>query len=160
MSIRVGINGFGRIGRNFFRAAKQQGADLDFVAVNDLGDRDTMAHLLKYDSVMGRLQDEVKATADGISIGGDELRVLAEHRVVLEEVRHRVERTEVVDSDEVDIGTALLRGAKEASADPAEAVDTHAHRHVSGCPFNEGSQGTGSAISETAAGFRGNRRSP
>ena len=78
MSIRVGINGFGRIGRNFFRAAKQQGADLDFVAVNDLGDRDTMAHLLKYDSVLGRLSEEVKATADGISIGGDELRVLAE----------------------------------------------------------------------------------
>jgi glyceraldehyde 3-phosphate dehydrogenase len=78
MSIRVGINGFGRIGRNVFRAAKQQGADLDFVAVNDLGDRDTMAHLLKYDSVLGRIQDEVKATADGISIGGDEIRVLAE----------------------------------------------------------------------------------
>ncbi|MGH2686589.1 MAG: glyceraldehyde 3-phosphate dehydrogenase NAD-binding domain-containing protein, partial [Actinomycetota bacterium] len=52
MSIRVGINGFGRIGRNFFRAAKEQGADFDFVAANDLGDRTTMAHLLKYDSVM------------------------------------------------------------------------------------------------------------
>ena len=53
MTIRVGINGFGRIGRNFFRAAKQQGADIDFVAVNDLGSIETMAHLLKYDSVMG-----------------------------------------------------------------------------------------------------------
>src|SRR3712207_7033792 len=54
MSIRVGINGFGRIGRNFFRAAKEQGADIDFVAVNDLGSLDTMAHLLKYDTVMGK----------------------------------------------------------------------------------------------------------
>jgi glyceraldehyde 3-phosphate dehydrogenase len=78
MSIRVGINGFGRIGRNFFRAAKQQGADLDFVAVNDLGDRDTMAHLLKYDSVLGRLSEEIKVTQEGIAIGGDELKVLAE----------------------------------------------------------------------------------
>ena len=54
MTVRVGINGFGRIGRNFFRAAKQSGADIDFVAVNDLGSVDTMAHLLKYDSVLGR----------------------------------------------------------------------------------------------------------
>jgi glyceraldehyde 3-phosphate dehydrogenase len=58
MTVRVGINGFGRIGRNFFRAAKAivQGADIDFVAVNDLGSVETMAHLLKYDSVMGPLR--------------------------------------------------------------------------------------------------------
>ncbi len=62
MTIRVGINGFGRIGRNFFRAAKQAGADIDFVAVNDLGSIDTMAHLLKYDSVLGRFPDKVTAT--------------------------------------------------------------------------------------------------
>ena len=55
MTVRVGINGFGRIGRSFFRAAKQRGADIDFVAVNDLGSLDTMAHLLKYDSVLGEL---------------------------------------------------------------------------------------------------------
>ena len=55
MTVRVGINGFGRIGRNFFRAAKQRGADIDFVAVNDLGSLETMAHLLKYDSVLGML---------------------------------------------------------------------------------------------------------
>ena len=78
MTIRVGINGFGRIGRNFYRAAKQQGADIDFVAVNDLGSVETMAHLLAYDSLMGRLGDEVKVTDDGISIGGDTLKVLAE----------------------------------------------------------------------------------
>ncbi len=78
MSIRVGINGFGRIGRNFFRAAKKQGADIDFVAVNDLGSVDTMAHLLKYDSVMGQLPYEIKAVEDGISVDGDTLKVLAE----------------------------------------------------------------------------------
>ena len=55
MTVRVGINGFGRIGRNLFRAAQQRGADIDFVAVNDLGSLDTMAHLLKYDSVLGVL---------------------------------------------------------------------------------------------------------
>jgi glyceraldehyde 3-phosphate dehydrogenase len=78
MSIRVGINGFGRIGRNFFRAAKQQGADIDFVAVNDLGSVATMAHLLKYDSVMGQLPYEIKAVEGGISVDGDTLKVLAE----------------------------------------------------------------------------------
>jgi glyceraldehyde 3-phosphate dehydrogenase len=77
MTIRVGINGFGRIGRNFFRAAKKAGADLDFVAVNDLGSVETMAHLLKYDSVMGKLEEDVEATSEGIKVGGDTLKVLA-----------------------------------------------------------------------------------
>jgi glyceraldehyde 3-phosphate dehydrogenase len=70
----VGINGFGRIGRNFFRAAKQLGADIDFVAVNDLGSIETMAHLLKYDSVLGRLH--VKVVDDGIYVAGDTIKVL------------------------------------------------------------------------------------
>jgi glyceraldehyde 3-phosphate dehydrogenase len=78
MSIRVGINGFGRIGRNFFRAAKQQGADIDFVAANDLGSVATMAHLLKYDSVFGKLPYDIKATDDGISVDGDTIKILAE----------------------------------------------------------------------------------
>jgi glyceraldehyde 3-phosphate dehydrogenase len=77
MTIRVGINGFGRIGRNLFRAAKKAGADIDFVAVNDLGSVDTMAHLLKYDSVLGRLDYDIEATADGIKVEGDTLQVLA-----------------------------------------------------------------------------------
>ena len=77
MSIRVGINGFGRIGRNFYRAARGQGADLDVVAVNDLGSIDTMAHLLSYDSVHGRLGDEVSVNGDVLSVGGDSLRVLS-----------------------------------------------------------------------------------
>ena len=78
MTVRVGINGFGRIGRNFFRAAKQRGADIDFVAVNDLGSLDQMAHLLKYDSVLGVLPNEIKATKNGISVDGDDPRVLSE----------------------------------------------------------------------------------
>src|SRR6266540_2086293 len=78
MSIKVGINGFGRIGRNFFRAAKQQGIDIDFVAVNDITDAKTLAHLLKYDSVLGTFPGEVTATETSIFAGGDELKVLAE----------------------------------------------------------------------------------
>jgi glyceraldehyde 3-phosphate dehydrogenase len=77
MTIRVGINGFGRIGRNFYRAAKQAGADIDFVAVNDLGSVDTMAHLLKHDSVLGALPYDVEAVDDGIKVDGDTLKVLA-----------------------------------------------------------------------------------
>jgi glyceraldehyde 3-phosphate dehydrogenase len=78
MSVRVGINGFGRIGRNFFRAARQQGADIDLVAVNDLGDTRTMAHLLKYDSVLGPLEGEVEAGDGVIRAAGEEFRVLNE----------------------------------------------------------------------------------
>jgi glyceraldehyde 3-phosphate dehydrogenase len=78
MTVRVGINGFGRIGRNFFRAAKQAGADIDFVAVNDVGSVATMAHLLKYDSVLGVLPYEISEADGGISVDGDVLRVLSE----------------------------------------------------------------------------------
>ena len=78
MSVRVGINGFGRIGRNFFRAARKQGADLDIVAVNDLGDAKTMAHLLKYDSVLGPLGAAVEPVEAGIRVDGDELKLLNE----------------------------------------------------------------------------------
>ncbi|HSL11970.1 MAG TPA: type I glyceraldehyde-3-phosphate dehydrogenase [Actinomycetota bacterium] len=78
MSVKVGINGFGRIGRNFFRAAKQQGKDWDFVAVNDITDAATLAHLLKYDSVLGTYDGEVSANENGIVVDGDELRVIAE----------------------------------------------------------------------------------
>ncbi|MXW75169.1 MAG: type I glyceraldehyde-3-phosphate dehydrogenase [Acidimicrobiaceae bacterium] len=77
MTVRVGINGFGRIGRNYFRTAKAQGADIDFVAVNDLGSIDTMAHLLAHDSVHGSMAAEIEVTDDGISVDGDLLRVLS-----------------------------------------------------------------------------------
>jgi glyceraldehyde 3-phosphate dehydrogenase len=78
MTVKIGVNGFGRIGRNFFRAAKQRGADLDFVAVNDITDAATLAHLLKYDSVLGTYAGEVGTSANGITVDGDELKVLAE----------------------------------------------------------------------------------
>jgi glyceraldehyde 3-phosphate dehydrogenase len=78
MTVKIGVNGFGRIGRNFFRAAKQRGADLDFVAVNDITDAATLAHLLKYDSVLGTYDGQVGTSANGITVDGDELKVLAE----------------------------------------------------------------------------------
>jgi glyceraldehyde 3-phosphate dehydrogenase len=74
----VGINGFGRIGRNFFRAVQASGADLDIVAANDLGDVATMAHLLKYDSILGRYPEPVRTTEDGIQVGDRTLKILAE----------------------------------------------------------------------------------
>jgi len=79
MATRIGINGFGRIGRQVIRAAKSQGvADLDFVAVNDLTDTRTLAHLFKYDSVHRTYQGDVEAGTDSITIDGDEIKVLAE----------------------------------------------------------------------------------
>lgn len=78
MTVRVGINGFGRIGRNFFRAVQAQGADIEIVAVNDLGSVKTMAHLLKYDSVMRQLPNDIKVSKNGISVDGKEIRVLSE----------------------------------------------------------------------------------
>ncbi len=79
MAVKVGINGFGRIGRNVFRAAHAAGADLEFVAVNDLVDTATMAHLLKYDSVLGRFPGEVSVAGEGsISVDGKELKMLSE----------------------------------------------------------------------------------
>jgi glyceraldehyde 3-phosphate dehydrogenase len=78
MPVRVGINGFGRIGRNLFRAAKAADADIDFVAVNDLTDNTTLAHLLKYDSILGPYPGSVELSEGGIRVDGDELRVLAE----------------------------------------------------------------------------------
>ena len=78
MTTRVGINGFGRIGRNFYKAARLSGADLEVVAVNDLVPIETNAHLLKYDSTQATLREEIKVTGDAISVGGQEFRVFAE----------------------------------------------------------------------------------
>ena len=78
MALRVAINGFGRIGRNLFRAAKAQGLDIDFVAVNDLTDPKTLALLLRRDSVHGTYSGTVEATDDGLRVDGDQLKVLAE----------------------------------------------------------------------------------
>ena len=78
MPIKIGINGFGRIGRNFYRAIAKQSAEMEIVAVNDLGDTETMAHLLKYDSVHGNLGNEINAADNGIMIDGELLQVLSE----------------------------------------------------------------------------------
>jgi glyceraldehyde 3-phosphate dehydrogenase len=78
VATRVGVNGFGRIGRNFFRALLASGQDLEVVAYNDLGDTKTIAHLLKYDSILGRLDEEVQVTDDGIQVGNRHIKGLAE----------------------------------------------------------------------------------
>ncbi|MGH3358262.1 MAG: type I glyceraldehyde-3-phosphate dehydrogenase, partial [Nocardioidaceae bacterium] len=78
MTVRVGINGFGRIGRNFFRAVQATGTDIEIVAFNDLGDDDTQAHLLKYDSILGRFDKPVSVVDGGIKIGDQVVTSLAE----------------------------------------------------------------------------------
>ena len=78
MAVKVGINGFGRIGRNVFRAAQEAGSDLEFVAVNDLIDTEMIAHLLKYDSILGRFPGEIEVSDGGIKVDGAEIRVLNE----------------------------------------------------------------------------------
>jgi glyceraldehyde 3-phosphate dehydrogenase len=77
-NVKVGINGFGRIGRNLFRAAYEAGAELDFLAVNDITDTKTLAHLLKYDSILGRFPGEIEATDSAIVVDGQEIKVLSE----------------------------------------------------------------------------------
>jgi len=78
VTVRVGINGFGRIGRNFFRAAAASGADIEIVGVNDLTDNATLAHLLKYDSILGRLDGDVTSSADEIAVDGKSFKAFAE----------------------------------------------------------------------------------
>jgi glyceraldehyde 3-phosphate dehydrogenase len=78
MSVRVGINGFGRIGRNVFRAAQAAGADIDWVAVNDLTDNETLAHLLRYDSILGPYPGTVELSDDGLVVDGKEIKVFEE----------------------------------------------------------------------------------
>jgi glyceraldehyde 3-phosphate dehydrogenase len=78
VTVRVGINGFGRIGRNFFRAVRASGADIEIVGVNDLTDNAVLAHLLKYDSILGRLDADVSSTADAIVVGDKEIKAFAE----------------------------------------------------------------------------------
>jgi len=79
MTVRVGINGFGRIGRNFFKAAKQRGADIDFVAANDpFGSKDLMAHLLRHDTVQGNWDADIEVVEEGIKVNGDTIKILGE----------------------------------------------------------------------------------
>ena len=98
MTVRVGINGFGRIGRNFFRAALAAGADIELVGVNDLTDNKTLAHLLKYDSILGRLAEDVSWSGDEISVDVDQnrLTVRGERRFAQDVEReryHQIERS-------------------------------------------------------------------
>ena len=100
MSVKIGINGFGRIGRNYFRAALAKGSDLEIVAVNDLTDNKTLAHLLKYDSITGRLDAEVEFDDDNIIVNGKAIKVFAERDPkdlpwgeLRRRHRHRVDRT-------------------------------------------------------------------
>ena len=78
MTVRVGINGFGRIGRNFWRAAAASGQDIEIVAVNDLTSPEVLAHLLKYDSILGKLSEDVEADGEGIKVAGNTMKVLSE----------------------------------------------------------------------------------
>ena len=78
MTIKVGINGFGRIGRNYFRAILSEGADIEIVGVNDLTDNKTLAHLLKYDTVLGRFPKEVTYDDKNIYVDGKAIRALEE----------------------------------------------------------------------------------
>jgi glyceraldehyde 3-phosphate dehydrogenase len=78
MAVKAGINGFGRIGRNLFRAAKERGADIDWVGVNDITDPETLAHLLKFDSILGPYPGTIEAKGDSLVVDGDELKVFAE----------------------------------------------------------------------------------
>jgi glyceraldehyde 3-phosphate dehydrogenase len=144
MSIRIGINGFGRIGRNFLRAAHKD-ADIEFVAVNDITDARTLAHLLKYDSVLGRFREDVKATADAVVVNGKPIKVLAKKDVaelpwkdlgvthVIESTGKYTKRADVIKHIEVggakkvivsapatDPDITLVMGVNETMYDPAK----------------------------------------
>ena len=104
MAIRVGINGFGRIGRNIMRAALPH-HDIDVIAVNDLTDAATLAHLLKYDSILGNLNAAITSTGDRITVDGDDVEVVVRHR-----------------------------RAHDIPADPAKPVDSHPDGHAATLP--------------------------
>jgi glyceraldehyde 3-phosphate dehydrogenase (phosphorylating) len=149
MAVRVGINGFGRIGRNFFRAARKQGADIDLVAVNDIGDTATMAHLLKYDSVLGPMEEPIEAGDGAIRVAEEEFRVLTERdpaqlpwkdlsvQVVLESTGLFTKREQaqlhldagadkvVISAPATDPDVTIVLGVND------EAYDREAHRIVS-----------------------------
>jgi glyceraldehyde 3-phosphate dehydrogenase len=150
MSVKVGINGFGRIGRNFFRAAFERGADIEFVAVNDITDAGTLAQLLKYDSTLGPFPAEVSAADEGISYDGKQLRVLAERdpaklpwnelgvEVVVESTGHFVDREGASKHLEAGADKVIISApAKDPDVTVAlgvnfdEAYDPSAHRIIS-----------------------------
>src|SRR6266480_1479266 len=130
MAVRVGINGFGRIGRNFYRAARASGADVDLVAVNDLTSPEINAHLLKYDTTHGTLKEEVKVTGDGIAVGADSFKVLSERDpkalpwgelgvdVVIESTGIFTDRDKA--AMHVEAGATCVIGVNDQTFDPAQ----------------------------------------
>ena len=119
MSVRVGINGFGRIGRNFYRSVRGRGADVEVVAVNDLGDAKTMAHLLKYDSVLGPLGADVEAGDGSITVDGAELKLLNERdpavrRGVLDDLRSTAE--DPAKAHEFLLRTSMIASVRKAAS--------------------------------------------
>jgi glyceraldehyde 3-phosphate dehydrogenase len=150
MSVKVGINGFGRIGRNFFRAAYERQADIEFVAVNDITDAGTLAHLLKYDSTLGPFPGRVEAGEGFISCDGTEIRVLAERdpaklpwadlgvEVVVESTGHFVDREGASKHLEAGADKVIISApAKDPDVTVAlgvnfdDAYDPKAHRIIS-----------------------------
>ena len=150
MSVKVGINGFGRIGRNFFRAAYERQADIEFVAVNDITDAGTLAQLLKYDSTLGPFPGKVEAGDSSISCDGKELKVLAERdpaklpwadlgvEVVVESTGHFVDREGASKHLEAGADKVIISApAKDPDVTVAlgvnfdEAYDSQAHRIIS-----------------------------
>ena len=143
MTVRVGINGFGRIGRNFYRALVAQGADVEIVGVNDLTDNATLAHLLKYDSILGRFPSEVTHTDDAIVVGGTKIAALAERdpaklpwgdlgaQIVIESTGHFTDATQakvhvdggakkvIISAPAMNEDVTVVLGVNEASYDPA-----------------------------------------
>jgi glyceraldehyde 3-phosphate dehydrogenase len=118
----VGINGFGRIGRNFFRAATASGADIELVAANDLGDVATMAHLLKYDSILGRFPQTVEVTADGIKVGDHTIKILAEREGA--DARKHVDsggaKKVIISAPASDEDVTIVMGVNDGDYDPAK----------------------------------------
>ena len=146
MTVRVGINGFGRIGRNFFRAVRASGLDIEIVGVNDLTDNSSLAPLLKFDSILGRLDADVTHTEDEIRVGDQVVKTFAERdpanlkwadlgvqtaqdRVEGQQVREGRVVGEVVDADDLDVETRRAHGAEEVAADAAEPVDAYPNGH-------------------------------
>ena len=145
VTVRVGINGFGRIGRNFYRAVRASGLDIEIVAVNDLTATSSLAPLLKFDSILGRLDADVSASDGKITVGedleglagGGDVAVgvrhvaveAAEGGVVLQQGRQSLVVRQVVDGDDLDVGAGGDDGAEEVAADPAEPVDTYSNGH-------------------------------
>ena len=149
MTVRVGINGFGRIGRNFFRAVVASGADIEIVAVNDLTDNKTLATLLKYDSILGRLDGDVSHTDTDITAGGQTFKVFAERDpaaldwadvgadVVIESTGFFTDATKakahidggakkvIISAPAKNEDVTIVMGVNEGDYDPA-----HAHGHL------------------------------